>query len=227
MCFKKQYMKQLFLTAFLFVIGIFPIFSQLSEGHIQYDLTVNMSEDDPKAQMMASMMEGSTLEMFFRDQNSRSEVKMGKMMQMTIISDAKSGDILTLMSGMIGKKAIQSNINDSLNLENNNTPEYKIEFFEETKIILGYTCQKSILTSEDGREMIAWYTEDLSVYKKGLNYMNEQIPGVPLEFEMDMNGMIMLVKASKIEKMVPDNSLFDMTIPAGYEIVDPNTFPGK
>jgi GLPGLI family protein len=207
-------MKKLIFTALACLTLLFTSFGQLKEGHIQYDLALNMDPDDPSAEMMSTMMEGSTMDIYFQDQNSRSEIQMGKMMKMVIVVEATSGNSLTLMSGMFGKKAIQANIN----VEEVKDEEYDVELTNESKEVLGYNCKKAILTSKEGNIMTAWYTEDLTVYKKGINFMQEQIPGAPLEFEMDMNGLGMKVTAKKIEKALSAEDLFNLTVPEGYDL---------
>ena len=211
-------MKKLILSALICLSFTLSLFAQISEGHIQYDLDINMDPDDPSAEMMSTMMEGSTLDIYFQKENSRSEMQMGKMMKMIVITNAKSGDILTLMSGMIGKKAIQSNINDAELKDEKDDMKYDVKLTDEHKTILGYDCKKAILTSEEGVNMTFWYTEEFNVYKKGINYMDEQVPGAPLEFEMAMNGLSMKVTAKAIEKSISSKKLFDLSVPDGYEI---------
>jgi GLPGLI family protein len=210
-------MKKLIYSAFVCLTILTSAYGQLKEGHIQYDMQINMDPDDPSAEMMSTMMEGSTLDIYFQDLNSRSEIQMGKMLKMTVIVDSKSGNSLTLMSGMLGKKAIKGNINDAEFEENEEDVDYEIKLLNETKTILGYTCKKALII-QDGNEMTAWYTEDFTVYKKGINFMQEQVPGAPLEFEMNMNGLGMKVTAKSVEKSLSSKKLFDLTVPDGYEV---------
>jgi len=212
-------MKKLIFSALACLTVLFTSFGQFKEGHIKYDLEINMDPDDPSAEMMSTMMEGSTLDIYFQNQNSRSEIQMGKMMKMVVVVEAESGNTLTLMSGLFGKKAIQANINDDDLGNKDEELDYEIKLVNETKTIIGYTCKKAILTNkQDGTEMTAWYTDEFNVYKKGINFMQEQIPGAPLEFEMDMNGLGLKVTATNIEKSLSSKGLFDLSGANGYDI---------
>lgn len=211
-------MKNLILLTTFCLSLVFISNSQSSEGHIQYDVAINMDPNDPSAEMMATMMKGSTMDLFFQDQNSRSEIQLGKMMKMVVVVESKTGNMLTLMSGMIGKKAILSNVNEE-ELKKSQDPEFVVNLTNETKDVLGYACKKAILTSSEGISMNAWYTDDFTVYKKGINFLQEQIPGAPLEFDMNINGLGMIVIARKIDKFLEKSTkIFELTVPDGYEM---------
>jgi GLPGLI family protein len=86
----------------------------------------------------------------------------------------------------------------------------------ETKTIAGYKCIKGIYTMpiEDGEPAMTvelWYTTGLSNPQ-----LNSDIPGMVMEFTMDMEGMKMQFTISAISKETVADSMFE--IPAGYTI---------
>lgn len=206
-----------FLLSFVFAATTaLTLMAQITEGHISYKIDV--STDNPDMQMAIGMMQGSTMDLYFKEKTTRAEVKMGTMMNITTITNENSGDILMLMSGMIGQTAIKSTMAE-LEAENADKPNYEISLVDETKEILGYACKKAIMTSEDGLESIFWYTEEIAISKKGQSYMNESVPGFPLQYDLNNNGMKMQMTVSNFEQKLDKKSaaLFEMKVPDGYK----------
>jgi GLPGLI family protein len=169
-------------------------------------------------EMVVGMMQGSTLDIYFKEKMTRAEMKMGSMMNITTISDEKSGEILMLMSGMIGKKAISTSTEELQGETEVEKPTYEVELVDETKEIAGYSCKKAILTDEDGNENIFWYTEEIEVSKKGQSYLNENVPGYPMQYEINNNGFVMGMTVTEIKEELSkaELKLFNMDIPDGY-----------
>ncbi len=209
-------MKNLLFTFLVTTCTILPLFGQMTEGHISYKMEA--TSDNPDMQMAVSMMQGSTLDVYFKEKQTRAEMKMGAMMNMTTISNENNGEMLMLMSGMVGQNAIKSNLKelDSAQAEN---PKTEVTLENETKVIEGYTCKKAIVTDEEGTESVFWYTEEISVAKKGQNYLNESVPGFPMQSEINNNGLKMIMTVTKVDKKLDKKAseLFDMTIPSGYK----------
>lgn len=204
----------------LLLTGVFALAlssrAQLSEGHFQF--TINMSSDNPEMEMAMSMMQGSTLDVFFSGDKTRSEMQMGTMMKMVTITDVKSDVMLMLLSGMIGNKAIKSTITELNKEAEAEKANYTVELVNETKNIEGYDCKKALLKDEEGHEMIFWYTEEIVVNKSGQNYLNDQVPGFPLAFELLQGDMLMSMTVTKLEKKIDKKAdLFNTSIPSGYQ----------
>ena len=206
-------MKSLFIALLTFVA--FTSSAQLTEGHVSYK--IDCVSDNPDMQMAVSMLQGSTMEIYFYEGLTRSEMKMGTMMNIVTLTNEKTQDFLMLMSGMIGKNAILTTL-DEINKEKGETPEMEITLVEETKEIMGYMCKKAVLTAEDGSESVFWYTPDIKVAAKGQSYLNEQVPGFPLEYEINNAGFKMVLTVTSIEKKIKKaGDLFDFKIPEGYK----------
>ena len=208
-------MKGLFF-AFLTLVA-FSLRAQLTEGHVAY--TIDCVSDNPDMQMAVIMLQGSTMEIYFNEGLTRSEMKMGTMMSISTLTNEKTGDFLMLMSGMVGKNAILTTLDD-INKEKAETPEMEVTLVDETKTIMGYVCKKAIMTSEDGLESVFWYTEEIKVASKGQSYLNEKVPGFPLEYEINNAGLKMVLTVTEIEKKIKKaGDLFDFKIPEGYKLM--------
>ena len=209
-------MKKLVLFASVILLTISG-WSQVTEGHITYK--IEMSSDNPDMQSALSMMQGSLLDIYFMGQSTRTEMKMGSMMNVTSITNERSGDVLMLMSGMIGFNAIKTSMKE-LEAQNQEAPKVEIELIGEKKNILGFECKKAILTDEMGNESTFWYTEEISVSKKGQSYLNDKVPGFPLEYDINNAGFKMTMIASSVVKELKKNQrneLFSISIPEGYK----------
>ena len=194
-------MKKLILFASVILLTVSG-WSQVTEGHISYK--IDLTSDNPDMQSALSMMQGSMLDIYFMGPSTRAEMKMGSMMNVTSITNERSGDVLMLMSGMIGFNAIKTTMKE-LEAQNQEAPKVEITLVGEKKDILGFECKKAILMDEQGNESTFWYTEEIVVSKKGQNYLNDKVPGFPLEYDINNSGFKMTMTASSAEKSLKKN----------------------
>ena len=160
------------------------------------------------------------MDVYFKEKITRSEMKMGSMMNMTTITNESTKDVLMLMSGMVGQNAIQTTLTELDEQKTTDENPFTVSLVDETKVIEGFTCNKAILTSEEGLESVFWYTEEIDISKKGQSYLNDQVPGFPMQFELNNGPMKMSMTVTKVEKSIDKKkaaTLFDMSIPEGYK----------
>lgn len=211
-------MKSIFLTLIAVAFSALS-FGQVTEGNVNY--AIEMKSDDPQMQAQFAMLAGSKMNMYFSPEFSRVEFNMGMLMNMITITNNKANNAIMLMSGMVGNKAITMTNEDIEKASNpEEMPKVEITQTGEKKDILGYTCEKYILTTEDGVEVAYWTTNEIVASKNNNRYMNEQVQGFPLEFEANTSGIIMLFTATEFNdtlKGKKTKELFDMSIPEGYE----------
>jgi GLPGLI family protein len=176
-----------------------------------------MKSDNPDMQMAIGMMQGSSMDLYVMGTKTRVDMKMGTMMDISTITD-QSDKVLMLMGGMLGKNAIVTTISE---LEKNKADytEPTLTLIDETKTINGFICKKALLTDADGNESLFWYTEDIVVSKKGQSYLNANVPGFPLEYSINVNGMTMSLNIKDIVKKLDKNQKknFEIKIPEGYQ----------
>lgn len=210
-------MKKVFLSAVMVCAFVVTSIAQITEGHANYK--VDVSSDEPEMAMAISMMQGTTLDIYFKDKSTRTDVSMGAIMKIQTIIDGTSEDVLMLMSGMVGKKAIKTSIEElEKQSKDEEEPQFDVQLIDETKELAGYKCKKAVLTDEEGNEMTFWYTEDIKVNSKGQNYLNDKVPGFPMQYEMNQGGMLMSFTIDSFEKKLKNASeLFSQEIPDGYE----------
>lgn len=199
------------IATLLFTVSF--LFAQ--EFSVKYE--VNFESNNPEVQGQLFMLQGSTLQIYSKDNLSRVEMKMGGLMQTTTISDLTKGEGVMIMDGMMGKQAATFN-NLEEEQEDDAEESMDIELVDETKEILGHTCKKAVVYGEDDTEMIYWYTEEVAVKEGALGqYSNSQIPGLPLEFSIKLPEMTMTFVATEFsKKLKKSKELFNLSIPEGY-----------
>lgn len=209
-------MKQFMILIISFFFSSFQLMAQTDEGMLHYDINVESSQAG-----VSDMFEGSSMKVYFKGNLTRSEFAMGSMMSTTAIANVETMESILLMDSMMGKMALNLDQAQTEELQSMNEQEFEITETGETKDILGFTCKKATISMEGMSEpMTVWYTDDIE-FKKGVNQqMNFEVNGAPLEFEMKNQGMTMSFKASNFEDTISDDSIFDLTIPEGYDVMD-------
>ena len=212
-------MKKLLALLVLTVITTVPSFAQLEQGHIAYD--IEMSSDDPDMAMTVMMFQGSSMDLYFNENKARTDLDMGALMSMTTVVDNETQEVLILMGGMMGDKAILTS-SDEMGEDSVEVEEPTIELTKETKKILGYKCKKAIITDADGNEMDYWYTEEIKAISTDENATVSKLPGLALQYTVDRDGMIMSFTATKVETKLDAATIkakLTLEIPEGYEVM--------
>lgn len=198
----------------LLFVSLFTVsFAQMKEGTINYSM--DFSSDNPDMAMGISMMQGSKMTLSFMPGASRTEIMMGTFGTISTVADEKSGNVLMLMDMMGMKNAVKTTQKEMQADTKKAADEMKVELTNETKEISGYKCKKAVVTTADGQKVDVWYTDQIQAYTEGHQYFSNKIPGIPMSFSANANGMTVNFNVTSIEKTA-DKSKFTMTIPEGY-----------
>ncbi len=127
----------------------------------------------------------------------------------------------TTMMDMMGKKYAFRSTTEEINKDMEGSDNINVEYTNDTKDILGYTCKKAIIhmKGEDEGDMTVYYTSELG--GKELNFDNPQfkdIDGLMLEYEIanPKAGFTMHFIATNVEKKKVSDKEF--AIPDDYEV---------
>lgn len=202
-----------FILALAVTIVSFSAFSQGFDGKVTAKMTAISVPDEMKG--MEGMM-SQDMTIYSKKEKTRVELK-SMMGSTTIISDTIKKESIVLMD-MMGQKTalvqpLDENASSSLGFE---AEGGTFTATSETKTIAGYKCTKGIYTmpAEEGEpQMIVelWYTTGIANPQP-----NSDIPGMIMEFTMDMEGVKMQFSVTSASKESVADSLFE--IPAGYTI---------
>lgn len=205
--------------AILFTVCMFgwTIQAQISQGRASYDL--KFSSDDPQTAAYIGQMEGSTLEIYFMGNKTRSEMYMGEFMTNIVLMEQGKDTVLTLLDGMMGKIAMKNTDDDLEDEQKLALSERKVDLVEGSKEVMGYACKKAIITTTDGNESIVWYTPEIVPAYRAGQYLFEEIPGLPLEMSSKWGNMnISCVAFDFNKKIKKPERLFINEIPDGFTL---------
>lgn len=163
------------------------------------------------------MLERSEMILHFSKSNTRTSVKMGDKMEMATILSREKNKGLILMTGFMGDLAITASYEELTSSEKSS----KLELLTLTKEIQGYKCKKAKVRYENGAIVTYWYTEKIQFDKNGIENMHTSLPGTPLEYKIDSDGLIMTFTASSIASGIDMGKAnpFSITPPASHKVM--------
>ncbi len=208
-------MKQILLLLSLFFVS--SIYSQSSEGYIQYSIDVEAVDTSLQTKQSVGLLRNSKMEIYYTPTQLRIDFKMGSMSTSQMVLDFKKDTSVALVSNIYGKYAVVSTVED---IDYSKMDESaSIELFNETRKILNYNCKKAIVSSK-GIKTTYWYTDEIVIDFKGNEFFAKTLPGFPLFFSKIENGVYMEYQASNIvDKLENKQEIFSLKIPAGYTIM--------
>ena len=162
----------------------------LSEGTIQYEVTVQTGTNNPK---MADVFDGATALVLIKGSHSRSELKSAIGSSVTIF-DSRTGNGVVMREFGAQKLLIRMN-------RQNWTKKYDGIVFTktgETKKIAGYNCEQAIGKLADGSSFTVFYTTEIRVENRDYDAQFKNLPGVPLEFESTVSSIKVRYAASRV-----------------------------
>lgn len=158
---------------------------------------------------------------------SKTEMSTGMGNQTEITDYAEKTKVALL--DMMGQKFAIKETSEELQKEIEKEPVPKIEITSETKTIIGYSCKKAIVTTEQDGEKTTyevWFTGDLG--SKDINFDNplyKDIDGMLMEFSMKQPQFTMKFTVSSIEKKSVSAKEFE--IPADYKLTTKEELKSK
>lgn len=187
----------------------------IDEGIMKYEITYL---EDKANNPLISLLP-SHLEMYFKDNSVLLCVEgwMG-IFESAFIKQAETGDFITTLKIMNKKyyyksDSVEGFMGDTkyLNLE--------ISFDEEVKKILNYDCKHAtVFVPSNNLTFDLYYTTEINVEEPNKNTVFEAVPGVLMEFQVEMNGIPMHLIATELtEKEIADE---EFCIPEGYTEVE-------
>ncbi len=187
----------------------------IDEGILKYKITyLEDKADNPLISLLPSH-----LEMHFKD-NSVSLCVKGWMgiFESVFIKQAETGNSITTLK-IMNKKLYY--ISDSVVgfMGDSKYLDLQLKFDNQKKRILNFDCKHALVfVPSENLKFDIFYTDEISIDNPNGNTIFEDIPGVLMEFQVEMNGIPMhLIATELVESKVPDD---DFCIPIGYKEVE-------
>lgn len=204
--------------SFLFIFCSTIAFGQLKSGYFQYSIDVEAIDSSLKTRQSVGLLRNSQMELYFTEEKSRIDFKMGQVNEMSMIVDLNQKSVLYLNRSMMGKVAKLGSTDDIPTPQKD--PTIHIIYPKETKKILGYHCKKAILV-KDSVEITYWVTDEIKVDDRIRQITNPNVPGFPMQFSKIQDGVLMTYELSNIRESIEDKEeLFSMDVPEGYQLME-------
>jgi len=119
------------------------------------------------------------------------------------VTDGNSNEVSTMLEIMNEKYVVKKQYEEIQNALKN-MPQPELEFTDETKEILGYSCRKVIARTTDmlgvEHESIIYFTNDIPGTAFNFDTPYNEIPGLMLEYEIRVGQLNIRYEAQSIKK---------------------------
>lgn len=205
----------LLLFGVIFLSSCKDSISDKSEGVIEYKVTYPKMD---KTNFMLDFMP-KEMRMYFKDNKYITTITAGMgTFKTEFVCDQAANEFFQLVK-LINKKYVLKLTGEEIPKTLESLPEYQIEFTDEYKEILGYTCKKAIVTinNESNDAFSVYYTNEINI--ENPNWCNQFAPikGVMLEYQYDKYDICMRFEAKKITYEKVKDNVFE--IPSEYKVV--------
>lgn len=186
----------------------------ITEGTMKYNITY--LEDESQNPIISLMP--SHLKMSFKDNSVIMEVEgwMG-VFKSSFIKDYKNSEAITLLK-MLNKKYCYRSADDCGFLGFSEYNNAEIKYDTVVKTILDFSCKHAkVVIPEKDLSFDIYYTDEIKIEKPNEFTPFEEIPGVLMEFQIEINGIPMHLNASEVIETEISDDVF--VVPDDYEDV--------
>jgi GLPGLI family protein len=166
---------------------------QFTEGMLQYDISITSSKTEAP---IANSLNGAKLLVYLKPTMSRTEMKSSLGTESTVFDTKLSkGFILKEYSG----QKLMISMNGS-NWNDKNRVYKNLEFAVSNEVveIAGYNCKKAVAKLPEGNVLTVYFNPDISLYNRSYNNAFAQLPGLPVQYELQSGNLNFKYLLSKI-----------------------------
>lgn len=195
----------------LFLVSVFAFVNAVTaqksynDGIVTYNIVVSTGSKETKA---ADLMDGAVQKVIFKGTQTRTELK--SILGTTVtLHDTRSGAAV-ILNDYGDQKILIRLAKADYEDRNKKYAGMKFELKNDTKKILGYTCNLAVATLKDGSTFKVYYTTDLVFQNKDYGMQFQSLPGFPLEYESELGSLKVTYVADKISFEPVTAALFDI-----------------
>ena len=156
----------------------------LSEGTIQFDVTVQTGKPDPQ---LADMFDGAKASIQLRGGLSRSEL-VSALGRTVTIYDHRAGTGVVLRE--FGQQKILIRMGKADWAQKNQRYEgMRFEYGTETKMVAGFPCERAAAVQPAGSRFTVWFARGLVAENAAFDPQFSRLPGTALEYESSVGGI--------------------------------------
>ena len=166
----------------------------ISEGTIVYEISLQSRNKEIK---LDEGFAGATSTRYLKGGLSRTDMKTALGTETTIYN-SKTGNA-AILKEYSGQKLMVLLTKGNWEEKNKNFEGLVFENSSETKLIGGYHCKKATTKLIDGSSLSVYYTPDLVAINKEYDRAFSNLPGFPLEYELETPRLFFKYKLSSID----------------------------
>ena len=185
----------------------------ISEGSVKYKITYLQTEkENPIIGLLPS-----TIMMHFKNDKVILEMEgwLG-IFRSAFIKDGKD-KAYTLLK-ILNKKYLYISTSEEGYYGMSRPDNLQIDFDNTEKDMIGFHCNHANVSIGDTTSFDVFYTTDIKISNATANTPLDKIPGMPMDFRLEMNGIPMHLEAIEFINEKITNKTFE--IPEGYERVE-------
>ena len=177
--------------------GFYTVQAQrtIAEATIVYDIT-------------GQSLSGASTTVYIKGNNNRTDMVSSLGKETTIFNSKMNSAVI--LKEFSGQRLMITLTNANWKAKNNMYDNVKFETTSETKTIGAYNTKKAIATTPDGKTF--------DVYYKGYDATFKNLPGLPVEYEIESGKMKFKYTLAKINYDPVQVSLFDFPA-SGYRVM--------
>ncbi len=198
--YKHKYLSGFFLLIVVLLMSEFVSAQRPFRGRITYNITYPGSNID-----LAELQElPSKAVIITKNDQVRTELSAENAgLSQVKITDVNSGEVSTKLEIMREKYVITRSAQE-IQTALRNMPQPDIEFTDQTREILGFTCNHAIATIVDENgdvyESEIWYTPEIPGNAFNFDSPYNEIPGLMLEYEMRVGQLNIRHEATSVRR---------------------------
>ncbi|HMJ46272.1 MAG TPA: hypothetical protein VK498_03040 [Ferruginibacter sp.] len=185
----------------------------ISEGTIVYDVVIQTGDKEPQK---GDALQGATSTIYLKANNSRTDLVSPLGKEITIYNSKT--DNARILKEFSGQKLMIELTKENWKAKNKMYSDIKFELTNEMKNIGGYNAKKAIANMPGGKSFVVYYVPDLVVANKAYDATFTNLPGLPIQYEIESGKMKFRYTLSKISYDPVLVSQFDFPT-SGYRVM--------
>lgn len=185
----------------------------LNEGSLVYSMSVETGSGEPK---MADMLDGATTTIFLKGNQSRLELVSGLGSEATIYNAGTGNGVI--LKDYSGQKLMITLAPEDWESNNKKYEGIVFDNTDETSVISGFNCRKTIARLKNGTSFTVYYTTDVDITNKSYDAQFKTLPGLPVQYEMQTGKMKFKFTLSKVSYDPVPSSKFEIP-KSGYRVL--------
>lgn len=185
----------------------------MAEGTITYDMDIQSVNG---AAVKTDAVSNASTTVYLKGNSSRTEM-VSALGNETTIHNAKTGTAVILKE-FSGQKLMIKLTKENWDTKNKGYKDISFDISNETIQVAGYTCKKAVAKLADGKTFVVYYSPDIQVANKDYDPTFANLPGLPMQYEIESGKMKFRYTLSKISYDPVAAAKFDFPT-SGYRVM--------